>query len=96
MPCYRVPTKDGGHMFMCCKLGPHCADCGDVGSNLCDYPVGKGKTCDRPICDLHAHEIGPNMHYCATHHAEWQKFRESGGVTRELENVVPFKQLSLI
>lgn len=91
MPCYIEPLRDGGTMFLCGDFGPHCADCGAVGDNLCDYPVGDGKTCDRNICDRHAHEIAPNMHYCDQHYAEWRTFRDSGGVAAELENVVPFR-----
>ncbi|MDP1340678.1 hypothetical protein, partial [Klebsiella variicola] len=72
-------------------LGPHCAECGDVGTQLCDYPVGEGKTCDRPVCEYHAAEVAPNVDYCPAHHAEWKAFRDAGGVKRELENVVPFK-----
>nr|WP_269151981.1 DUF4326 domain-containing protein [Pseudomonas luteola] len=57
-----------GHI--CGKLGPHCAECGDVGTNLCDYVVGaRSKTCDRPLCDYCAQEVGDNLHYCAEHHA---------------------------
>lgn len=90
MGCYIVPCEDG-KMFMCGDLGPHCADCNDVGENLCDFPVGRGKTCDRSICEIHSHEIGPNLHYCDTHFQEWVSFRNSGGVKKELKNVVPFK-----
>ena len=72
-------------------LGPHCADCADVGDNLCDYPVGNGKTCDRAICDAHAHEVAPNLHYCDAHHSAWREFVEGGGVAEELRNVVAFK-----
>lgn len=58
MPCYSGFAKSGDQFFLCGKLGPHCADarCMDVGTNLCDYPVGAGKTCDMPICDSHAFE----------------------------------------
>jgi hypothetical protein len=62
-----------------------------VGTQLCDFPVGAGKTCDRPICEYHAAEVAPNVDYCPAHHAEWKAFRDAGGVKRELENVVPFK-----
>jgi hypothetical protein len=78
-------------IHLCGDLGPHCADCMDVGDNLCDYPVGAGKTCDRQICDTHAHEIAPNLHYCDAHHAAWREFVASGGVAEELRNVVAFK-----
>jgi hypothetical protein len=92
MACYIERMKDGGTMFLCGDFGPHCADCAAAGVNLCDYPVGDGKTCDRSICDHHAHEIAPNLHYCDYHHAEWQAFRDAGGVKAELENVVPFRK----
>lgn len=91
MPCYVIYDEKRnpvGHI--CGNLGQHCADCGDAGTNLCDFPVGAGKTCDRAICDFHAHEVAPNVHYCDAHHAEWKAFRDTGGVKRELENVVPF------
>jgi hypothetical protein len=94
MSCYVVSMDNGGFMFLCGDLGPHCADCEDVAINLCDYPVGDGKTCDRPICDLHSHEIAPNLHYCDAHNSEWERFRARGGVDRELVNVVPFKKPS--
>jgi hypothetical protein len=92
MPCYTKKSSDGGKMFICGKLGPHCADCAGFGDYLCDYPVGDGKTCDRPMCDDHATEIAPEVHYCAGHLKMWREFCEAGGVKRELENVVAFKE----
>lgn len=93
MPCYQFKTSDGGKGFMCGYLGPHCACCADAGDfALCDFPVGEGKTCDRPLCEEHAHEVAPDLHYCDSHFAEWTKFRDAGGVQRELANVVPFKR----
>jgi len=92
MPCYIHKAKDGGAMFICGDLGPHCADCSGFGDYLCDYPVGDGKACDRPMCGDHATEIAPEVHYCAGHMKLWEEFRASGGVQRELENVVPFRR----
>lgn len=92
MACYTLYDKDRkptGHM--CGKLGPHCADCGDVGVNLCDFPVGAGETCDRAICEYHSHGVAPEIDYCDAHHAEWKAFRDAGGVKKELENVIAFK-----
>jgi 3-deoxy-D-manno-octulosonate 8-phosphate phosphatase KdsC-like HAD superfamily phosphatase len=92
MTCYVMyDDKRNAVGHMCGELGKHCADCQDVGDNLCDYPVGKGKTCDRSICEHHSHEVAPNMHYCDQHYTEWREFRDSGGVKAELENVVPFR-----
>ncbi len=92
MPCYALYDKDRNRNgFICGDLGPHCADCGAASDNLCDYPVGDGKTCDRSICEYHSHEVAPNTHYCDQHYAEWKAFVASGGVRVALENVVPFK-----
>lgn len=74
--------------FMRGNLGPHCADCSCVGDYLCDYPVGDNKTCDRAMCDDHAHVIGNDLHYCDTHRGEWEGFVESGGVDESLKNVI--------
>ena len=86
MPCYK--TKDGVHI--CGELGPHCEDCSDVSAFLCDFPVGKGKTCDRHMCKDHATEVAPDVHYCKGHLKEWEDCVSSGGVKSVLENVVPF------
>lgn len=92
MPCYTLKTEDGGTMFICGKFGPHCrGGCGAPGDEfLCDYPIGKGKTCDAPLCADHAHEVAPDVHYCPGHHAKWVEFEQAGGVVQELANVVPF------
>ena len=95
MPCYRARSDDGSEYFICGRnldLGPTCHDCGYVSDYLCDYPVGYGKTCDRPMCEKHAHEIGPDLHYCQAHFAEWKKYKESGGLSMDLENVFSFKR----
>lgn len=92
MPCYTMYDKQRNpNGFICGDLGDHCSDCGDVGFNLCDFPVGDGKTCDRSLCEFHAHEVGPDIHYCEHHFKEWEAFRKSGRVKRELESVVPYK-----
>ncbi|MGI9279694.1 MAG: hypothetical protein ACR2PX_08685 [Endozoicomonas sp.] len=90
MPCYSV-RKNGQHIgFICGDLGEHCRECGAVSDNLCDYPVGDGKTCDRAICNEHSRQVGVDLHYCPTHAKLWDKFKRAGGVKQVLENVVPF------
>lgn len=81
----------GQKMFVCGDLGPSCTDCSGFPGNLCDYPVGDGKTCDRGICDDHAHEIGPDIHYCQGHYEMWKSFKDGGGVDEALKNVIAFK-----
>lgn len=88
----RAKSRDTGQtMFLCGEFGAHCADCAAVGDLLCDFPVAEGKTCDRPMCDDHAREIGPNLHYCEAHYQMWQDFRNLGGVDDALRNVIAFK-----
>lgn len=93
MPCYTIQLGNGDKAFLCGDLGPHCGDstCGDVGEYLCDFPVSNGKTCDMPVCHGHAFEVATELHYCPAHTTMWRVFHESGGVRRELENVVPFR-----
>ena len=93
MALYICYSKTGQKFFLCGELGPHCSDhrCGDVGTLLCDFPVGNGKTCDKPICESHATEIGPDTHYCPAHAQMWLEWKQSGGLNKELENVVSFK-----
>lgn len=71
--------QQGGKITICGDLGPHCADCSGVGDYLCDYPVGDDKTCDRPMCDRHAREVGQNMHYCVTHKRMWDEYKQRTG-----------------
>lgn len=92
VPCYVTEFKNVGRVIICGDLGAHCAACAAPHEFLCDYPVGPGKTCDLPLCGAHAGEVAPNVHYCPGHLASWEEFKASGGVDRELGNVVPFKK----
>jgi hypothetical protein len=94
MPCYIENMQNGTRVFICGDLGRHCtADkCAASSDYLCDYPVGNGKTCDLPLCGSHAYEVAPNIHYCYGHLLLWKEFRESGRMTNELKNVIPFRE----
>jgi hypothetical protein len=61
-------------MEMCREPG-----CDREGVLLCDWPMGRGKTCDIPLCSGHAREIGDDRHLCPIHHPMWIK---ESGVTR--------------
>lgn len=89
--CRAKQSTVGEIMFLCGDLGPHCGDCAGIGDFLCDYPVGDGKTCDRPMCFEHSHEIAPEIHYCDAHYRMWQDFKNGGGVDEALRNVIAFK-----
>lgn len=60
----------GGDVFICgdinvdlCGFG----ECEYAAEYLCDWPVGKGKTCDLPICRNHACEQRKGIHFCPVH-----------------------------
>lgn len=55
-------------MEMCRETG-----CDREGIFLCDWPMGRGKTCDIPLCPGHAREIGEDRHLCPIHHPMWIK-----------------------
>lgn len=62
--------------FLCAsdiKKTDLCWACGYIADLLCDYPMGRGKTCDLALCDEHAREIGQDRHLCLIHFAEFQK-----------------------
>jgi predicted small metal-binding protein len=67
--------REGKRAIMCGDLGPKCLDCGNVSDALCDFPVGRRKTCDRSICTHCSPDLQPNLNYCAAHREEWERFR---------------------
>ena len=68
----RDPDNPKRIIFMCGgKREPTCRYCVAVSSYLCDYPYHSGKTCDRPLCPLHAHTVGEDQHVCPGHQEDW-------------------------
>lgn len=79
MPFYRingaiVHIKFGGKKRppapCVAPIGVDAARCCGISQFLCDWPLSDGKTCDAPLCPVHAHEVGKNRHYCHIHHAQ--------------------------
>jgi hypothetical protein len=58
-PCV-VPIELDGKKVRCMGLSVY----------LCDHEGSDGKTCDAPLCQVHATEIGRNKHLCPRHAAE--------------------------
>jgi len=66
--CEVIRLDDGTVVFVR-RRGPRlplCA-CGRAGSLQCDYPVGRGQTCDRYLCRQCAVPQGDNVDYCPGH-----------------------------
>jgi len=68
--------KEDGLRFACGagKPEPNCdhPDCWYLADNLCDYPIGDGKTCDLLLCFEHRFSMGSNIDFCRIHYLEHQ------------------------
>lgn len=80
MTCSLIRTKNGP-MFICgsykslddLKEPPQfCYICGQKAAVLCDAPAGYGKTCDRPMCREHSHNIGKDTDVCHDHYNDYE------------------------
>ena len=70
MPCRRIDLGNGQFAIACSRgqRRQRCAYCHDDGTQLCDHVVGPGsKTCDKPMCRLHAKHVGPDTDLCRSH-----------------------------
>lgn len=75
MPCTPFRTPDGVSGIVCTRgrrRTPRCSvdGCKAPSGFQCDHRGPSGKTCDRHLCAIHAHEVGSDVHFCPTHLAE--------------------------
>jgi len=74
MPCTPFRTRDGISGIVCTgrRRAPRCSvpGCNASSGFQCDHRGTNGKTCDRHLCAVHAHQIADNTHFCPTHLAE--------------------------
>jgi len=77
MVCTPIKLPNGMHAIICSSRGRKVkrCDCGRVGTLLCDWKVGAGKTCDAPICEQHAEQVAEDKHLCPKHSKEWAERR---------------------
>jgi hypothetical protein len=54
-----------------------CCECGAPATKLCDWKVDRGRTCDKPFCDAHAHSAAPNKDLCPRHAEAWKLHPEN-------------------
>lgn len=69
MTCETV--RIGDTVAIVCGRGfrrKRCA-CGRPATKLCDHPKPRRGTCDAPLCDRCAVNIGPDRDLCPTHQA---------------------------
>ena len=63
---------DATPMIVCGDIEfPACA-CGHVADFLCDYPVGRGATCDLALCGCCREAIGEERDLCRIHAAQFR------------------------
>lgn len=63
----------GGEFFLHGDFDPFAVcRCGYESDRLCDYPMGKGETCDAPLCQDCAVCIGKDLDLCRVHHTMWR------------------------
>jgi hypothetical protein len=72
-------VKMGGVTAIVCgspRKPKKCSECGKApGTRLCDWKMGGGKTCDKPLCDVCAFPPAHKKDLCAEHalaFKQWQ------------------------
>lgn len=74
MPCHHFKLDDGTTAIVYSRVarkGKRCRWCTAPHTLLCDWKLGGGKTCDKPICGNHAQEVGADKHLCPDHQAAY-------------------------
>ena len=63
-----VLKTDGGTLIICRHRGHRkaCKVCGKTAGLLCDFPTGRGKTCDAPLCSDCVSKVG-GADFCPEH-----------------------------
>lgn len=69
MPCIKMDSP-GMVGFICTRsrreIKP-CSCCGKPSTCLCDYPLGRGRTCDMPLCNECRAHVGMDTDLCPLH-----------------------------
>ncbi len=70
-----VVDEGGTTVFMCGENAEIVATCkcGHLSDVLCDYPMGRGKTCDLALCSECSHHVGDDLDMCFVHFAMFEK-----------------------
>lgn len=63
---------EAGQMFVCGDIKIEACACGHAADFLCDYPIGRGKTCDLALCGCCREAIGKERDLCRIHAAQFR------------------------
>ena len=63
----RVVVEDESGRVFSERADPRAAFCGHTAGSLCDWPIAKGRTCDKPCCYRCLRHVGKDVDYCRDH-----------------------------
>jgi hypothetical protein len=66
-----IKMQDGTVAHICTRGSRNpikaCVKCSAISTKLCDFKLPNRRTCDKPLCDRCAVNVGPNKDYCPDH-----------------------------
>lgn len=87
MPWYRAPNGHTVHVNFGSsrnRTAPKpCCKCGWISGLLCDWKMPDGRDCDRPMCEAHAFEAGPDKHLCPPHVEAFRAWLRDQGIPQQ-------------
>jgi len=95
MACEHLDLGNGNFAIICGRRKRKYCSCGRPAPFLCDWKIKEKKsgTCDLPICEKHALEVGQDKHLCPLHQKSYEAWKK-----RHEGPVAPFQeaQMSLL
>jgi hypothetical protein len=67
-----APLSPAGQTFLCGDIEVAVCACGHSADFLCDYPIGRGKTCDLALCYCCRESVGEERDFCRVHAAQFR------------------------
>jgi hypothetical protein len=83
MHCTYVKLGNVTALVCSAKRIERCIGCGAPADRLCDWKMGRDRTCDRPVCAKCSHQPAPDKDLCPAHASAWaahpKNTQRSGG-----------------
>lgn len=80
----RLPPPCGAAVGLRASDGAAMTICAAPSGFQCDWDIGSARTCDRHVCEAHAHQVGKNKHYCPAHRQQHLEEQAQGGLFTSL------------